>query len=740
MDEFVTGIVEEIIYRNEDNGYTILNIDTQEELLTLVGNLFHVLVGEKIEARGSFSKHNIYGLQFNVTSFVNYLPETNDSIRAYLASGAIKGVKKVLAKKIVDRFGDETYYILENDPLRLKEVRGISLNKARDIGEQFQTQIEMRNAFLFLAKYNISYNFAVKIFKKYKNKCYDIIKDNPYILADDIEGISFKKADEIAHKMGLDKNSEFRIGSCIKFILNNSLAEGDIFLSDTQLLARVVDLINVSKDEIENSLISLSLKQDIVIEVVDEELRNIYLTPFYNMEKYIALKLLKLKNYKGKKYNDIEGQIESLEDDFSLNYELKQKECIYGALSSNVLVITGGPGTGKTTTLDGILRVFNMNGIKTFLAAPTGRAAKRMTEATGYEAKTIHRMLEVTVSEEKGNYFNYNEENKLPCEAIVVDEVSMLDTWLFFHLLKAVSIGTKIILVGDKDQLPSVGAGNVLNDVIKSGLIKTIKLDVIFRQKEESDIVSNAHKINNGEMISLSNKSKDFFVINKQNSMQALSEIISLSTKRLPKFLGSDDIFDIQVLSPMKKGILGIENLNEKLQASLNPPSKDKSEKKYRNTVFRVGDKVMQIKNNYDIKWKIYSDARYLLSDGEGVFNGDIGTVTDINFFNETLTVLFDDSREVDYKFSDLDELTLSYSVTVHKSQGSEYKCVIIPLFSGPPMLLTRNLLYTAVTRAKTLLVLVGDPSIVKRMIDNNYIIRRNSSLDIRIREFEDYI
>ncbi len=452
MESVVRGIVEEIVYRNEDNGYTILNINSDEELVTLVGSLFHVLVGEKIEARGNYTKHSVYGLQFNVTSFESSMPNNNDSIKAYLASGAIKGVKAALANKIVNAFGDDTYNILENNPTKLKQIKGISLNKARDIGEQFRTHVEMRNAFMFLSRYNISYNFSIKIFKKYKNKCYDVIKSNPYILADDIDGISFKKADEIAHRMGIDKNSEFRISSCIKFVLHSSASDGNIFLKEEDLKQRVLELIDVSDENFENALISLSIKEQIVIEIVNDEYRNVYLIHLYNMEKYIALKLTQLKNYNYENDINVDEQIEDIEAELDITYELKQKQCIYDVIKSNVLVITGGPGTGKTTTLDGILRIFKLNGLKTFLAAPTGRAAKRMSEATGYEAKTIHRMLEVVI-EDGRNTFNYNEQNKLECDALVIDEVSMLDTWLFFHLLKAVNLGTKLVLVGDKDQL-----------------------------------------------------------------------------------------------------------------------------------------------------------------------------------------------------------------------------------------------------------------------------------------------
>ncbi len=739
MLERVSGLVEEIIYRNEENGYTIMNVVVDKDFVTLVGNLFHVSVGEQIEAVGEYVKHSVYGEQFKVESFETVFPNTNDGIKAYLASGAIKGVKAVLAGKIVSHFGDETLYVLEQDPLRLKEVKGISLKKAQDIGEQFQEQLELRNAFMFLNKYNISYNFSVKIFKKYKNKCYDIIKENPYVLADDIEGISFKKADEIAYKTGVDRNSEFRIASCIKYVLNNHLLNGHVYLARKELKEEVLDLIEIAEEDFENGLILLSMKNEVIIDVVNEDENNIYLASLYTMEKFVALKLLELERVEVKTEIDIDAQIEQLEDEFELIFEEKQKRSVKEVIRNNVLVITGGPGTGKTTTLDGILKIFKKNGIKTLLAAPTGRAAKRMAEATSYEAKTIHRLLEVVVDEEGNNGFMHNEENPLECDAIIIDEVSMLDTWLFYHLLKAVSIGTKLVLVGDKDQLPSVGAGNILNDIIKSGTINTEKLDVIFRQKEESDIVMNAHRINAGQMISLNNKN-DFFVIKRDNATASLKEIISLVQTRLPKYLDTTDKFDIQVLSPMKKGPLGVAGLNTELQAVMNPKDKAKREKAFKDITFRQGDKVMQIKNNYDIEWKVYNKLRYVIDEGNGVFNGDIGTVLDINEYTETLTVLFDDDREVDYKFKQLDELVLSYAVTIHKSQGSEYKCVIIPIFKGPPMLLTRNLLYTAVTRAKNLVVLVGDIGVVKTMINNNFITKRNSSLDRRLREYKELL
>ncbi len=733
----VRGIIDEIIFRNDDNGFTIINIVTDDSLLTVKGNMYSVSVGESIEAEGEYIHHNLYGYQFNAKWVKAEVPKSTVGLQNYLASGAIKGVKKTLAKRIIDQFGEETLDILENDPIRLSEVKGISVNKAKLIGEEYFHQGELRNAFIFLSEYKISFNFCMKIYNKYKGKTYDIIKGNPYLLAEDITGISFKKADQIAREAGIEPTSVFRIKSCIKYVLKNSLGNGHIFLYYDELISSVKDLIGDMDIDYDNILLSLFINKEIVIKE-NEETKKIYLNEYYNMENYCAFKLLQISSAKTTQNIINDTLIGGIEKTLDIKFAENQKKCFHETFDNNLLLITGGPGTGKTTTLLGILQLCSEVGLKTLLAAPTGRAAKRMSETTGYEAKTIHRLLDIVTNDEGKIHFNQNEDNPLECDVVIIDEVSMLDTMLLYYLLRAITVGTKLILVGDKDQLPSVGAGNTINDIITSNIIPIVKLDIIFRQANQSHIVTNAHLINSGVMISEKNDNKDFFVIKRENAGKVSEEILSLVKDRLPKFLKTDNPLDIQVLSPMKKGVLGINELNNRLQSVLNPASEEKSEKLYKDIIFRENDKVMQIKNNYNLAWRIYGFNKYIAEEGLGVFNGDTGTIKSINKFSETITVLFDDRKEVEYKYADLEELTLAYAITIHKSQGSEYKCVIIPIFNGPRPLLTRNLLYTAVTRASEVVVLVGNPSTIKLMIDNNHVAKRNSSLAERLIEYKD--
>ncbi|PKM94908.1 MAG: ATP-dependent RecD-like DNA helicase [Firmicutes bacterium HGW-Firmicutes-1] len=731
----VDGIVEEIIYRNDSNGYTIITVATDSEEITIVGTLFHVAIGERIRASGTYTSHPIYGMQLKVEQFQSFMPEEIAAMERYLASGVIKGIGPSLAKRLIDQFGLDTFKVIEEQTEVLAQVKGISEKKAQEITSVFYEQKKMRQVIIFLQEFGISLTYAIKIYGEYKEKTVETVKNNPYQLAEDIHGIGFKMADSIAFRIGIDRFSAERIMAGIKYILGQSSLDGHLFLEKETLIVQAAALLGVEAESTENALTQLHLKQHLLISSRNG-IEIVYLITYYLMEKYIANHLLDLSSFKHPTDKNIENELVEIEKTHEIFLDAKQKKAIIEAMNCGVLVITGGPGTGKTTTINAIIEGFENRGLEVLLAAPTGRAAKRMTETTGKEAKTIHRLLEITFGkDELHQRFERNEEYPLECDVVIIDEASMMDVTLTYHLLKAIVPGTRLILVGDKDQLPSVGPGNILKDIIKSEFIPTAILDKIFRQAMESDIILNAHKINSGEHFPLKGSNKDFFFIARSNAHHIIDEIVSLVKIRLPKFTGCTSHDGIQILTPMRKGLLGVEHLNGELQRAINPYSKDKKEKEFRKIVFREGDKVMQIRNNYNISWEIVSKYNYTVEEGLGVFNGDVGKIIEVNHYSEKIKVKFDDEKLVEYDFTNLDELELAYAITIHKSQGSEYPVVILPMFSGPPMLLTRNLLYTAVTRAKAYVVVVGMEEVLKKMIDNNREIGRNSTLDQMLRD-----
>lgn len=738
MAETIEGYVEKIVYRNDENGYTVFNLSYKEEELTCVGYLTMLNEGEFIQATGDFTQHNIYGEQFLLEGYEIKEPEDAYSIELYLSSGAIKGIGKALAARIVKKFGDNTFRIIVEEPSMLSQVKGISERMAIEIYRQFEDKRDMRNAMMFLQKYNITGNLAVKIFQEYGQRMYDIIKENPYRLAEDIAGVGFKIADEIAARVGIEANSYFRIKAGILYVLIQANTEGHVYLPELELIRRARALLLADEDAIQRQIMVLNIEKKIVMVEEDSE-KLIYNSVFYYMELNIARMLHDLNISYSYNREDLDKKLIHIENITDTVLDEQQRTAVKEAVCNGLLVITGGPGTGKTTTINAIIKFFEAEGLSILLAAPTGRAAKRMSETTGYEAKTIHRMLELSklTQGEGGNYtFERNDTNPLETDVLIIDEMSMVDISLMNALLRAVSVGSRLILVGDENQLPSVGPGNVLKDIINSHCYNVVKLTKIFRQEAGSDIIVNAHKINGGEHIDLSNQSMDFFMLKRDEADVIIAVMINLIKNKLPKYVNATP-FDIQVLTPMRKGELGVERLNKALQMVINPPSSDKREKEYHQGVFREGDKVMQVKNNYQISWEVKSSYGITTQSGTGVFNGDAGIIKEINLFSEHLIVEFDDNRLVDYSFNQLDELELAYAITIHKSQGSEYPAVILPILDGPRLLFNRNLLYTAVTRAKSCVVIVGSEKMVKYMIDNKSEQSRYSRLSEQIKDFK---
>lgn len=719
------GIVETIIFSNEDNGYTVCELHTNDTYQTVVGYLPYVSEGDSIRIYGNFVVHKEYGEQFSAVYYEKVAPRTALAIIKYLSSGIVKGIGPKLAQKIVEQFGENTLQIIEREPLKLAQIRGISEKKALDMGKSYQEQMGIQNIVMFLQQYSISPAIAIKIHKKYAEQSVERLKENPYLLCREVYGIGFKTADRIAMAMGIAENSVERVKAGVMYILNHSIQFGHTYLPQNDLKIDCNRLLNVQEEELDAALAALIMEKQIVAEGEEND-RHYYLAAYYFGELGVARRLLELQQ------SPLQTQLESLEDHIStqeaedsIQFAPAQKEAIISALSNCVAVITGGPGTGKTTIINTIIKIMQKNGFNVLLAAPTGRAAKRMTELCHMEAKTIHRLLEIGYSEGgEEQMFHRNDENPIPCDVLIVDEVSMVDILLMYNLLKALKNGTRLILVGDSDQLPSVGAGNVLKDIIKSNVIKTVALQDIFRQAQESMIVVNAHRINKGIYPVLNVAGKDFFFLERGMVDAVVDTVIDLCKNRIPKSYRYDSITQIQVLCPMRKTAAGVFHLNERLQEALNPPQPNKPEKVVRDMVFRVGDKVMQVKNNYDIIYQKIGGE-----DGLGVFNGDFGIVYEIDHDAEELTVLFDDDRLVRYDFNQLDELELAYAVTIHKSQGSEFPVVIMPLSGGPPVLMTRNLFYTAVTRAKELVILVGSEGVIRRMVDNNRETKRYSNL-----------
>lgn len=747
----VSGYVEKIKYRNEENGYSILSVNSDGLDYVLVGTFPYISEGDFIEASGRDVEHPIYGDQIQVESYELKAPEDTASMERYLGSGAIRGVGTALAARIVRRFKADTFRIIEEEPERLAEVKGISEKMAQAISEQMESKKEMRQAMMFLQEYGISMSLALKIYNEYGSRMYSIIKENPYRLADDIQGVGFKMADEIAQKVGIFTDSDFRIRSGIYYTLLQSVANGHTYLPQVELLASASELLHVDPAVMEKHLTDLQMEKKIVVKVNEEKLlkpeeddstpasRHVYASQYYYTELNTARMLHDLNLRGAEPETEIRKKLEKICGEERIEPDELQIRAVVEAVNSGLLIITGGPGTGKTTTINTIIRYFEQEEMEILLAAPTGRAAKRMTEATGYEARTIHRLLELTgvPSDDKdtsGMHFERNEENPLDADAIIIDEMSMVDIYLMHALLRAVNPGTRLILVGDTNQLPSVGPGNVLRDLIASGAFDVVQLTRIFRQAAESDIIVNAHRINDGERIPLGKRSKDFLFIRREQPDAIISAMLTLVREKLPNYVHAD-MFDIQIMTPMRKGALGVERLNTILQSFLNPKDPSKPEKEVGGTIYRVGDKVMQIKNNYQIEWETRNLYGIPVDSGAGVFNGDIGIIREINTFAEELTVEFDEGKMVDYSFKQLEELELAYAITIHKSQGSEYPAVVIPVYSGPRMLMTRNLIYTAVTRARACVCLVGIPEMLQAMVDNEVEQRRYTGLKIRIQE-----
>lgn len=732
-DEMINGYVDHIIYRNADNGYTVLVMICDEEEVTCVGTFSDIAEGENIEAHGSYTDHPTYGRQFAVKSFEEKAPKDEMAIERYLGSGAIKGVGIALAARIVRRFKSDTFRIIEEEPERLAEVKGISERKAMEIADQVNAKRDLRQAMIFLQQYGISTTLAVKIYNTYGQEIYGILKENPYRMADDVEGVGFRTADEIASRVGIRTDSDFRIRSGIQYALLQASNEGHTYLPMPELTQRASNLLQIESEYIEKHYMNLAMDRKIIMRQVDDTTQ-IYASSFFYMEANTATMLKQLNASFDVPDIEIEERLRQIEKQTKMDLDEHQVEAVKEAVRNGLLVITGGPGTGKTTTINTIIRYFELEGMDIFLAAPTGRAAKRMSETTGFEARTIHRMLELNGGMEGNAGFERNEQNPLETDIIIIDEMSMVDISLMYSLLKAIAAGTRLILVGDVNQLPSVGPGSVLKDIIDSNEFHTVKLTKIFRQASTSDIIVNAHKINRGEPVSLDNKSMDFFFLKRYEADKIINVTLQLIKQKLPKFVGASE-YDIQVLTPMRKGLLGVERLNGILQMYLNPADQRKREKEHGSTIFREGDKVMQTKNNYQLEWEIRSRYGLCIDKGTGIFNGDMGIIEEINDFAETMTVSFDEGRMVEYPYKLLDELELAYAVTIHKSQGSEYPAVVIPLLSGPRMLMNRNLLYTAVTRAKKCVTIVGNDTTFNQMIENNSQLKRYSGLRDRLTE-----
>lgn len=732
--ETITGFVEHIVYRNEENGYTVLNLASNEEdEITCVGVFQMISEGESLELTGEYTVHPSYGPQFKVQQYSIKAPEDIASIERYLGSGAIKGVGAALAARIVRKFKEDTFRIIEEEPERLAEIKGISERKAQEIAQQTEEKRELRQAMIFLQNYGISLSLAVKIYQTYQLDMYRIIQENPYRMAEDVTGVGFKIADEIAHRVGIHLDSDFRIRSGIMYVLQQASLEGHTYLPEELLTRRACELLGVDASGVEKHYMDMAIDRKLILKQSEAEVQ-IYASTFYYMELNVAVMLRELNVKYDFSETAVEQRIRKIEQLSELELDEMQRTAVKEAVRSGLLVITGGPGTGKTTTINTIIQYFESEGMDIALAAPTGRAAKRMSETTGYEAKTIHRLLELSGGMDEHAGFERNEQNPLETDVIIIDEMSMVDITLMHNLLKAVVAGTRLILVGDVNQLPSVGPGCVLKDIIDSHACNVVRLNRIFRQASESDIIVNAHKINRGEPVSLDNKSRDFFFLKRYDANVIISICIQLIRQKLPKYVNALP-FDIQVLTPMRKGLLGVERLNTILQQYLNPPDGKKAEREHGQTIFRVGDKVMQIKNNYQAEWEIRSRYNIPIEKGLGVFNGDMGIVREINSFSETLTVEYEERRMVEYPFKELDQLDLAYAITIHKSQGSEYPAVIIPLLTGPRMLMNRNLLYTAVTRARKCVTLVGDEKAFYNMEANVNEQKRYSGLRDRLKE-----
>ena len=735
----ITGYVDHIVYQNSDNGYTVMALVAEGEEVTCVGMCKGLGQGENISAEGEYIEHPVYGRQFKIQTYETVAPTDRAGMERYLGSGAIRGVGEALAARIVKKFGDDTFRIIEEEPERLAEVKGISERKAQEIAVQMEEKKDLREALVYLQQYGISNTLAVKIYNTYGMEMYSVMRENPYRLAEDVSGVGFRIADEIAGRIGIHTDSDYRIRSGILYTLLQAVGEGHCFLPLELLLCRASELLGVSEENIRPQVDNLIMDRKLVAKG-----DAVFAAAYYyaelncaNMLRNLNIPMLEAENLPAQDMA-ICKRLERMAENLSMELDELQLKAVEESIKNGLFILSGGPGTGKTTTINMIIRYFESEGMDIFLAAPTGRAAKRMTEATGFEAKTIHRLLELNsaLSDDDTRRANFerNQENPLEADVVIIDEMSMVDIQLFQALLKAILPGTRLILVGDVDQLPSVGPGQVLRDLMNSEAFPMVTLEKIFRQAGESDIVVNAHRINKGEQIALDNKSRDFFLLERNDVNVIYKHMIQLIREMLPKYVNATP-FDIQVLTPMRKGSLGCETLNGILQRYLNPADPHKKEHSYGNTVFREGDKVMQIKNNYQLEWEIVGRYNIPIDKGMGVFNGDMGRVLEINETMSTLLVEFDDGRRVNYPFSGLEELELSYAITIHKSQGSEYPAVILPLLGGPRMLFNRNLLYTGITRARNCVTILGSSETVRNMIDNVSENRRYTALESRIRE-----
>ncbi|MBR1634370.1 MAG: ATP-dependent RecD-like DNA helicase [Lachnospiraceae bacterium] len=751
--ESISGYIDHIIYHNDENGYTVFVMRPDSEVnedalngeddLTCVGSFFGIAQGEHIRLEGDYREHKSYGMQFSASAYEVILPQDSEAVLRYLSSGAIKGIGPVLAKKIVDRFGDETFHIMETRPEKLAEIRGISESKAMDISDQVMDRRDQRSAMLLLSSYGIGSTLSMRIFKQYGRDLGRVLEENPYRLAEEVDGVGFKIADAIAAKNGFAIDSDFRIQCGVLYVLSQMAGNGHTYLPGEELARFASDLLGVEPSDIEAMIPEMVLDKKLVTKGGD-----IYLPPYYRAEAGTAKLLLALDEEYDTNRPEIDKVIAEAERDEGWQLDDVQRHAVHEAAAHGIFVLTGGPGTGKTTTIRTMLRFFTEQGLDISLCAPTGRAAKRMSEATGYPAQTIHRLLGLGGGKDsderdsgsandmqKKDAISYNATHPLESDVVIVDEVSMVDILLMYALVKATPVGARLILVGDANQLPSVGPGNVLKDIIHSRAFSVVTLERIFRQGNQSDIVENAHSINRGEHVSLNNKSSDFFFAKSRDADKIIAKTCAyLKPDSLPAYVGAE-VFDVQVLTPTRKGNLGVERLNSILQKYLNPPSPDKAELESGNRIFRVGDKVMQIKNNYDITWEIRGKYGIAVDSGDGIFNGDIGIVTDIDLYGKTATIVFDDNRTAEYPFQQLDEIEHAYAVTIHKSQGSEYPAIIIPLLPGPRLLYNRNLLYTAITRAKKCVVIIGDGDTFNNMIDNATESRRYSGLKTRLEE-----
>ena len=723
-----------VVYKNDDNGYTVFKAEENSREITVVGTVPYINEGQFLNIKGEWIVNPKFGRQLKISECREIVPDTTKDIEKYLSSGLIYGIGPITAKKIVAKFREKTLEILDNDIEELKKVEGIGEKKLKLIMESYVGQRELKNVIMFYQSHGMSTSQCMKIYKKYGSSAIQVGRINPYMLCDEISGIGFKTSDKMAASLGIEKDSEFRISSGIRYVINDYCANGNTFMPKNELIDEASSMLGIPKEIVEKNLYDDTASNKIQLEEINGN-ECVFALPYYYCELGVTKRILTLaiNNYNNLNI-DVDYEIKMFEDKNKISFAPSQKEAITGAATNGIEIITGGPGTGKTTIIKCIIDIFEKCGMKVLLGAPTGRAAKRMSESTGKEARTIHRLLDATVNDEEEAVFDQGESAPLDCDAVIIDEASMIDIMLMNSLLKAIKVGTRLIIVGDVDQLPSVGPGNVLSDLINSNFTKVVRLKEIFRQGKESMIVVNAHRINEGNMPLLNEKGKDFFFLNRNNPEDMLNTIIDLINTRLPRYNKSwNKMKDIQILTPTRKGMLGVTGLNEKLQSVLNPPRKNVNERKIKDTVFRVGDKVMQTKNNYTIKWDRI--AGYGEEQGTGVFNGDMGVIQEINEENKTITVIFDEERRVLYDNICAEELELAYAITIHKSQGSEFPVVIMPSFMGSPFLMTRNLLYTGITRAKMLVVLVGTVGALKYMVDNVRGSDRHSALEWRIKD-----